>query len=78
MNLRERLYQLIWKRAIASQMSNAELEKTNVHIAISTNDSKLKASGEVIKFEGFLKVYLEGNDDEDEKGRQRIVTPLWQ
>ena len=48
-------------------MSNAELEKTNVHIAISTNDSKLKASGEVIKFEGFLKVYLEGNDDEDEK-----------
>jgi len=63
----ERLYQLIWKRAIASQMSNAELEKTNVHIAISTNDSKLKASGEVIKFEGFLKVYLEGNDDEDEK-----------
>ena len=45
MNLRSVLYQLIWKRAIASQMSNAELEKTNVHIAISTNDSKLKASG---------------------------------
>jgi len=63
----ERLYQLIWKRAIASQMSNAELEKTNVHIGISTNDKKLKASGEVIKFEGFLKVYLEGTDDEEEK-----------
>lgn len=63
----EKLYQLIWKRAIASQMSNAELEKTNVTIGISTNDKKLKATGEVIKFEGFLTVYLEGNDDEDEQ-----------
>lgn len=63
----ERLYQLIWKRSIASQMSNAELEKTNVFIDISNSDHKFKASGEVIKFDGFLKVYLEGTDDEDEK-----------
>ena len=62
----ERLYQLIWKRAIASQMSNAELEKTNIHIDISNNDNQFKASGEVIKFDGFLKVYLEGTDDEEE------------
>jgi DNA topoisomerase-1 len=63
----ERLYQLIWKRSIASQMSNAELEKTNVFIDISNSDHTFKASGEVIKFDGFLKVYLEGTDDEDEK-----------
>lgn len=72
----ERLYQLIWKRAIASQMSNAELEKTNVHIGISTNDKKLKATGEVIKFEGFLKVYLEGNDDEEEKEDSGLLPAL--
>lgn len=62
----QRLYELIWKRAIASQMADAELEKTNVSIAISTLPQTLSASGEVIKFEGFLKVYLESTDDEDE------------
>ena len=60
-----RLYDLIWKRTIASQMSDAILEKTTVKIKISTNPDELTASGEVIKFDGFLKVYTEGNDDDD-------------
>lgn len=60
-----RLYDLIWKRAIASQMSDAELERTNVKISASTHKEIFTANGEVITFEGFLKVYLEGTDDED-------------
>lgn len=60
-----RLYELIWKRAIASQMSEAQLERTNVKIKASTHNDLFTANGEVIKFEGFLKVYLEGTDDED-------------
>jgi len=60
-----RLYDLIWKRAIASQMSEAELERTNVKINASTHKEQFNANGEVITFDGFLKVYLEGNDDED-------------
>ncbi|MEM6515984.1 MAG: type I DNA topoisomerase [Bacteroidota bacterium] len=60
-----RLYDLIWKRAIASQMSDAQLERTNVRIEATTHDEVFTANGEVIKFEGFLKVYLEGTDDED-------------
>lgn len=60
-----RLYDLIWKRAIASQMSEAQLERTNVKIEANTHDETFTANGEVIKFDGFLKVYLEGTDDED-------------
>ena len=60
-----RLYDLIWKRAIASQMSDAQLERTNVKISASTHNETFTANGEVITFEGFLKVYLEGTDDED-------------
>lgn len=60
-----RLYDLIWKRAIASQMSEAELERTNVKISVSTHKDLFTANGEVITFDGFLKVYLEGSDDED-------------
>ncbi|WP_074407270.1 MULTISPECIES: type I DNA topoisomerase [Aquimarina] len=63
----QRLYELIWKRAIASQMSDARLERTNVKIDANTHKEQFAANGEVIKFEGFLKVYLEGNDDEDEE-----------
>jgi len=63
----QRLYELIWKRAIASQMSDAQLERTNVKINANTHKEQFTANGEVIKFEGFLKVYLEGNDDEDEE-----------
>lgn len=60
-----RLYELIWKRAIASQMSEAQLERTNVKIVTSNHDKPFTANGEVIKFDGFLKVYLEGTDDEN-------------
>jgi DNA topoisomerase I len=62
-----RLYDLIWKRTLASQMADAELERTNVKIVANNHQEVFTASGEIIKFEGFLKVYLEGNDDEDEE-----------
>ncbi|HRI58981.1 MAG TPA: type I DNA topoisomerase [Saprospiraceae bacterium] len=72
----QRLYELIWKRAMASQMADAELEKTIVDIAISTQPgANLVAEGEVLKFDGFLKVYLEGTDDEDEENAG-ILPPL--
>lgn len=60
-----KLYDLIWKRAIASQMAEAELERTNVKIKASTHNDLFTANGEVITFDGFLKVYLEGTDEED-------------
>ncbi|MBD3583324.1 type I DNA topoisomerase [Flavobacterium selenitireducens] len=62
-----RLYDLIWKRTLASQMSDAELERTNVTISADNHSDNFIASGEVLKFEGFLKVYLEGHDDEEEE-----------
>ena len=62
-----RLYDLIWKRTLASQMSDAQLERTNFKIENSKNSKIFTANGEMIKFEGFLKVYLEGNDNEDEE-----------
>ena len=61
----QRLYELIWKRAIASQMSEAMFEKTTAQIAISTRKEHLIAEGEVLKFDGFLKVYLESSDEDD-------------
>ena len=61
----QRLYELIWKRTIASQMADAELENTTAKIDISTNGQQLTASGQVITFDGFLKVYFESTDDED-------------
>jgi DNA topoisomerase-1 len=61
----KRLYDLIWKRTMASQMADAELEKTIAKINISTNNEELTAQGEVLKFPGFLKVYHEDRDDED-------------
>jgi len=63
----DRLYSLIWKRTIASQMSEALLERTVVKIANTKNSHQFTANGEVITFEGFLKVYLEGTDNEDEE-----------
>jgi len=75
----QRLYELIWKRAISSQMADARLEKTNVSIAISNSDQTLSASGEVIKFEGFLKVYLESSEDDEEdeeNGSRGLLPPL--
>ena len=62
-----RLYDLIWKRTLASQMSDAQLERTNVKIEANNHSEVFTAAGEVIKFEGFLKVYLEGNDEDDEE-----------
>ncbi|PIB36119.1 DNA topoisomerase I [Reichenbachiella sp. 5M10] len=71
----KKLYDLIWKRAIASQMSDAQIEKTIATINISTRAEKLRASGEVIKFEGFLKVYIESNDDENDEPEQKEMLP---
>ena len=62
-----RLYDLIWKRTLASQMSDAELERTNVTIVADKHDKYFTATGEVLLFEGFLKVYLEGHDDDEEE-----------
>ncbi len=72
----QRLYDLIWKRAIASQMADAELERTTAVINISTNPRTLTAQGEVIKFEGFLKVYFESKDDEDDEESGKVLPPL--
>lgn len=71
----ERLYDLIWKRAIASQMADAQIEKTTATIGISTSSHTLVASGEVIKFDGFLKVYIESSD-EDEEEERGMLPPL--
>lgn len=73
-----RLYELIWKRAIASQMADAELEKTTATINISTSDRQLQATGEVIKFDGFLKIYMESQDEDDGDEEQggKVLPPL--
>src|SRR6187549_4106170 len=70
-----RLYELIWKRTIASQMSDAELEKTIAKINISTNEAELTATGEVLKFDGFLKVYMESTDDDDNENEDESRLP---
>ena len=71
-----RLYELIWKRAIASQMSDAVLEKTTIDIASSKSADILNAKGEVIKFDGFLKVYLESTDDEGDEEESGLLPPV--
>ncbi|MBN9385031.1 MAG: type I DNA topoisomerase [Chitinophagaceae bacterium] len=74
-----RLYELIWKRTMASQMADAELEKTIAKIQISTNKEELTASGEVLKFDGFLKVYMEDRDEDEiteEDGQEGMLPPL--
>lgn len=71
----QRLYELIWKRSIASQMADAQLERTVATISISTTNEELVATGEVIKFDGFLKVYLESNDDEEDENKD-MLPPL--
>lgn len=63
----QRLYELIWKRAIASQMSEAQLERTNLRIEADKHNKHFTANGEVLIFDGFLKVYMEGHDEEDEE-----------
>ena len=75
-----RLYELIWKRAIASQMSEAQFEKTMARISITTRKEDLVANGEVMQFDGFLKVYLESNDEEEDNsfqdGESAMLPPL--
>ncbi len=63
----QRLYELIWKRAVASQMSDAQLERTTITIDVSKAENDLVAKGEVLKFDGFLKLYLESTDDDQEE-----------
>ena len=72
----KKLYDLIWKRTIASQMADAELERTTANISISGSDGKFVATGEVIKFDGFLRVYLEGTDDEQGEKEEGILPPM--
>jgi DNA topoisomerase-1 len=73
----QRLYELIWKRTIASQMADANLERTTVTIAISNSPDKFLTTGEVIKFDGFLRVYMESYDDESsDEAANSIIPPL--
>jgi len=71
----KKLYELIWKRTIASQMAEAELEKTTVTIDISNSPDKFIATGEVLIFDGFLSVYMESFDDEDQNGGTKGLLP---
>ncbi len=71
-----KLYELIWKRTIASQMADAQMERTNVNIGISTNDKQFVATGEVILFDGFLKVYMESFDDDRAEDTAAILPPI--
>ena len=71
-----KLYELIWKRTIASQMADAQMERTNVNIGISTNDKQFVATGEVILFDGFLKVYMESYDDDHAEDAAAILPPI--
>jgi DNA topoisomerase-1 len=75
-NSQKRLYDLIWKRIIASQMSDAILEKTNVTIGISNATEKFIARGEIIKFDGFLKVYMESKDDDEDENQEGMLPPI--
>ncbi len=73
----QRLYELIWKRTIASQMADAELERTTVTIAVSNSPDKFQTTGEVIIFDGFLRVYMESHDDENsDEATNAIIPPL--
>lgn len=71
----KRLYELIWKRTLASQMSEAELERTSVKINISGKTEYFSATGEVIVFDGFLKLYMESSDDDDTNGNENGLLP---
>ena len=72
-NSAKKLYELIWKRTLASQMSDAKLERTTINIGLTNSSKKFQAKGEVIKFDGFLKLYLESYDDEDENEESGLL-----
>ena len=71
----KRLYELIWKRTIASQMADAEIEKTTVNIQISNTNEIFVAQGEVVKFDGFIKVYRESSDDDEQQDEFGHILP---
>jgi len=71
----KRLYELIWKRTIASQMADAELEKTVVQVGLSNGPEKFEIIGEVLKFDGFLRVYMESTDEENESDSSGKILP---
>ena len=71
----KRLYELIWKRTIASQMADAQIEKTTISINIDNTDEKFVANGEVVVFDGFLKVYRESTDDDDNAEETTHILP---
>lgn len=71
----KRLYDLIWKRTIATQMADAELERTTIHIGLDNLKEKFVATGEVIKFDGFLQVYMESSDDDNENDQSSGLLP---
>ncbi|NNC62800.1 MAG: DNA topoisomerase I, partial [Eudoraea sp.] len=73
-----KLYELIWMRTLASQMADAQLERTNVKISANSHKEQFTANGEVVKFDGFLKVYLEGKDEEDIAEEQEGMLPALQ
>ena len=72
----KKLYELIWKRTIASQMADAEMEKTTVNISVSGTDEVFVAQGEVVKFDGFIKVYRESVDDDEQEEESHVLPPL--
>ena len=72
----QRLYELIWKRTIASQMADAQLERTTAEITVSNTSNHFVAKGEMIKFDGFLKVYMESTDDEDSEEQDGMLPKL--
>ena len=72
----KKLYERIWKRTIASQMADAEMEKTTVNISVSGTDEVFVAQGEVVKFDGFIKVYRESVDDEEQEEESHVLPPL--
>lgn len=71
----KKLYNLIWKRTVASQIADAELEKTTIDIVSATGEDQFTASGEVIKFDGFLKIYIEGHDDDNNDNETQSLLP---
>ena len=74
----KRLYSLIWKRAVSSQMADAEMEKTTVEISAKGSGARFSVTGEVVRFDGFLKVYMEGHDDDntDDASEQGLLPPF--
>lgn len=72
----KKLYELIWKRTVASQMSDAEVEKTTISVEINNSPVTFNASGEVIKFDGFLRVYTESTDQENSDEERYVIPPV--